>query len=50
MGLDVYDDIERCMAGGWPDGLPLVVSGHSVGHIGPADIIVGLDRLCRAGQ
>jgi hypothetical protein len=34
-------------------GLPpsaVVVSGHSVGHIGPADIIVGFDRLCRAGQ
>ena len=60
MGLDVYNDIERCMAGGWSDGLPVippygslvedVVSGHSVGHIGPADIIVGFDRLCRAGQ
>ena len=34
-------------------GLPpssVVVSGHSVGHIGPADVIVGFDRLCRAGQ
>ena len=34
-------------------GLPpsaVVVSGHDVGHIGPADIIVGLDRLVRAGQ
>jgi hypothetical protein len=39
VGLDVYDDIERCMAG-----------GHRVGHIGPADIIVGIDQLCRAGQ
>jgi 3-oxoacyl-[acyl-carrier-protein] synthase III len=28
----------------------VVVSGHDVGHIGPADIIVGLDRLRRAGQ
>ena len=59
MGLDVYDDIERYMAGG-PRSLPgahpadrpslssVVVSGHDVGHIGPADIIVGFDRLCRA--
>jgi 3-oxoacyl-[acyl-carrier-protein] synthase III len=34
-------------------GLPpsaVVVSGHRVGHIGPADIIVGFDQLCRAGQ
>ena len=34
-------------------GLPpdaVVVSGHDVGHIGPADIIVGFDRLRRAGQ
>jgi 3-oxoacyl-[acyl-carrier-protein] synthase III len=34
-------------------GLPsssVVVSGHEVGHIGPADIIVGVDRLHRAGQ
>jgi 3-oxoacyl-[acyl-carrier-protein] synthase III len=33
-------------------GLPpssVVVSGHEVGHIGPVDIIVGLDRLRRAG-
>ena len=28
----------------------VVVSGHDVGHIGPADIIVGIDRLRRAGQ
>jgi 3-oxoacyl-[acyl-carrier-protein] synthase III len=28
----------------------VVVSGHDVGHIGPADIIVGFDRLRRAGQ
>jgi hypothetical protein len=27
-----------------------VVSGHDVRHIGPADIIVGFDRLRRAGQ
>jgi len=53
VGLDVYDDIERCMAGGGSDRLPpsaVVVSGHSVGHIGSAAIIVGFDRLCRAGQ
>jgi hypothetical protein len=133
LGLDVYDDIERCMVGGWSDGLPVippygslvedmlaamgwdytemvgslpeqsievhashvaaaavmagcrfeygpllraltlalldpvfnltwvevttglspstvVVSGHDVGHIGPADIIVGIDRLRHAGQ
>jgi 3-oxoacyl-[acyl-carrier-protein] synthase III len=34
-------------------GLPassVVVTGHDVGHIGPADIIVGFDRLRRAGQ
>jgi 3-oxoacyl-[acyl-carrier-protein] synthase III len=34
-------------------GLPpssVVVSGHDVGHIGPADIIVGFDRLRRADQ
>jgi len=24
VGLDVYDDIERCMAGGWSDGLPVI--------------------------
>ena len=24
MGLDVYDDIERCMSGGWSDGLPVI--------------------------
>jgi len=24
VGLDVYDDIERCMSGGWSDGLPVV--------------------------
>ncbi len=28
----------------------VVVSGHDVGHIGPADVIVGFDRLRRAGQ
>jgi len=28
----------------------VVVTGHDVGHIGPADIIVGVDRLRRAGQ
>lgn len=28
----------------------VIVSGHDVGHIGPADIIVGVDRLRRAGQ
>lgn len=28
----------------------VVVTGHEVGHIGPADIIVGVDRLRRAGQ
>lgn len=74
MGLGAYDDIERYMAAGWSDGLPVippygslaedmlaamgwdytdvvsVVSGHSVGHIGPADIIVGFERLSRAGQ
>jgi 3-oxoacyl-[acyl-carrier-protein] synthase III len=34
-------------------GLPpssVVVTGHEVGHIGPADIIVGIDRLHRADQ
>jgi 3-oxoacyl-[acyl-carrier-protein] synthase III len=34
-------------------GLPadaVVVSGHDFGHLGPADIIVGFDRLHRAGQ
>lgn len=24
MGLDVYEDIERCMEGGWTDGLPVI--------------------------
>jgi hypothetical protein len=24
MGLDVYDDIENCFAGGWSDGLPVI--------------------------
>ena len=24
MGLDVYDDIERCMSGSWSDGLPVI--------------------------
>jgi hypothetical protein len=24
VGLDVYDDIERCMSGGWSDGLPVI--------------------------
>jgi 3-oxoacyl-[acyl-carrier-protein] synthase III len=28
----------------------VVVSGDDVGHIGPADVIVGLHRLTRAGQ
>ena len=28
----------------------VVVSGHEVGYIGPADIIVGVDRPRRAGQ
>jgi hypothetical protein len=24
VGLDVYDDIEKCMSGGWTDGLPVI--------------------------
>jgi hypothetical protein len=24
VSLDAYDDIERCMAGGWWDGLPVI--------------------------
>jgi hypothetical protein len=24
MSLDVYEDIERCMSGGWSDGLPVI--------------------------
>jgi hypothetical protein len=35
---------------GLPAAVPVVVTGHDVGHIGPADIIVGFERLCRAGQ
>jgi hypothetical protein len=57
VGLDVYDDMLAAMGWGYTDvvgSLPEqsigAVSGHEVGHIGPADIIVGFDRLRRAGQ